>query len=111
MQASMETARKTERVVMLATVEFKAHLTQAAKKQGISVGELVRSRFDKNAGGDEKLLIALTAELREAVKSAKQALREGLSEADKTLAEIRAARESSTKAKSRQPRSSMRAAA
>ena len=56
------------------------------------MGELVRSRFDKTLSEEEQQLMVLTAQLRDAVKSAKQALREGLAEANQTLTEIRASR-------------------
>jgi hypothetical protein len=88
----MKAEMKTERVVMLTTPEFKARLSLTAKNQGISVGELVRSRFDKTLSEEEQQLMVLTAKLRDAVKSAKQALREGLAEVNQTLTEIRASR-------------------
>jgi tRNA isopentenyl-2-thiomethyl-A-37 hydroxylase MiaE len=83
---------KTERVTLLTSPEFKAFLATESKREKVSVAELVRSRCERRPTQDEATLIALTAELRSAVSRAKKSLREGLSEADKVLAELRARR-------------------
>lgn len=81
---------KTERVTLLTSPEFKAFLAAEARREKVSVAELVRSRCEGRPSEDEAVLIALTAELRAAVSQAKQALREGLAEADAVLASLRA---------------------
>jgi hypothetical protein len=90
---------KTERVTLLASPDFKAFLGAEARREGVSVGELVRRRCEPRAPEDprpteeEMALIALTGELNLAVTKARQALNAGLEEAHEVLAELRAARE------------------
>jgi hypothetical protein len=81
---------KTERVTLLTSPEFKAFLATEAKREKVSVAELVRSRCERRATDDETMLIALTSELRSAVTRARKSLRDGLAEADAVLAELRA---------------------
>lgn len=83
---------KSERVTLLTTPEFKAFLTAEARREQVSVAQLVRSRFEQRVSDEEALLVALTAELRAAVVQAKKSLRAGLAEADAVLAELRANR-------------------
>ncbi len=80
---------KTERVILRTTPEFKTFLAVEAKREHVSVAELVRSRFDRSDDSEEGTLIALTAELREAVAAAKKSLHLGLTEAESVLAELR----------------------
>ena len=82
---------KTERVTLLTSPEFKAFLSREAKRENVSVAELVRSRCEHRRSEDDAVLVALTAELRTAVGQAKKSLREGLAEADAVLAGLRAA--------------------
>jgi hypothetical protein len=83
---------KTERVTLLTTKEFKSFLRAEAQREGVSVAELVRVRCEHRPHPDEVVLGRLTAELREALRTAKTSLTEGLSEAQSTLAELRSAR-------------------
>lgn len=83
---------KSERVTLLTTPEFKAFLSAEAKRENVSVAELVRSRCEQRPNDDEVVLAALTLELRSAVGQAKESLREGFAEADAVLAEMRAER-------------------
>jgi hypothetical protein len=83
---------KTERVTLLTSPEFKAFLATEARREKVSVAELVRSRCEGRPSADEAMLVALTAELRAAVAQAKRSLREGLAEADAVLAELRGRR-------------------
>ena len=83
---------KTERVTLLTTKEFKSFLRAEAQREGVSVAELVRVRCEHKPHPDEVVLGRLTAELREALRKAKSSLKEGLSEAQSTLAELRASR-------------------
>jgi hypothetical protein len=84
---------KSERVTLLTSPEFKAFLAAEAKREQISVAELVRSRCERRPTEDEATLIQLTAELRGAVSRAKKSLRAGLAEANEVLAELRAKRQ------------------
>lgn len=82
---------KIERITILCTPAFKAFLRREAKKEGVSVSQLVRERCEgKSADVDEQMLALLVAEVRGATRKARQALTKGLNDAKKTLAELRA---------------------
>jgi hypothetical protein len=83
---------KTERVTLLTTKEFKSFLRAEAQREGVSVAELVRVRCEHKPHPDEVELGRLTAELREALRTAKSSLKKGLSEAQSTLVELRVGR-------------------
>jgi len=89
----MSTAVKTERITILGTPEFKNFLTKEAKKEGISLSQLIRQRCEKKPtdNGDENLLAALVQEVSQATTRAKLSLGKGLDDAEKILAEIRRA--------------------
>ena len=81
---------KTERVTLLASPKFKAFLTTEARREGVSVGELVRSRCQPKADDEEALLNLLVNELQGRVREARRSLKSGLDEAQKILAELHA---------------------
>jgi len=83
---------KTERVTLLTSPEFKAFLTAQAKREGVSVAELVRTRCEGRATEEEAALATLTAELRAAVRQARKSVKDGLAEAAAVLQELRARR-------------------
>jgi hypothetical protein len=83
---------KSERVTLLTTKEFKRFLRDEARREGVSVAELVRIRCERKPSQDELLLSELSARLREAAKEAKIALKEGMEEANTALAELRSKR-------------------
>ncbi len=84
---------KTERITILGTPQFKAFLQKEARKEGISVSQLVRQRCEMKAGGeDEELLSALISEVSEATQRARNSLEQGLAEAEATLASLRSAK-------------------
>ena len=83
---------KTERVTLLATPEFKSFFAREAKRERISVAELVRNRCQGRASGDDATLVALTAELHAAISGAHAAVGDGLSAMQTVIAELRAAR-------------------
>jgi hypothetical protein len=87
---------KTERVTLLTTKEFKSFLRAEAQREGVSVAELVRVRCEHKPHPDEVVLGKLTAELREALRTAESSLKDGLSEAQSTLAELRSGRPGQT---------------
>lgn len=84
---------KSERITFLATPEFKANLTQLAVRENISVGEVIRGRFERAQNrpdaSEESELRALVADLRAATAQAQISLSEGLAEAEQTLRELR----------------------
>ena len=83
---------KTERVTLLTTPEFKSFLTREAKREGVSVAELVRSRCEGRTSGAEATLVALTAELRTAIAAAHEAAAEGLQAMQSALEHLRTSR-------------------
>ena len=84
---------KTERVTLLTTPEFKAFLGAEAMREGVSVAELVRSRCEQRPDADEAALASLAGELCKAVREAQASLKDGLTEANAVLAELRSRRE------------------
>ena len=94
---------KSQRVTFLAAPEFKAFLVEEAKREGVSVGELVRRRCEQRPSNDEAALAALTIELRKAVGEAKKALKHGVDEAHGVLRELSAARQGAAPRTPREP--------
>jgi len=84
---------KTERITILGTPDFKDFLTREAKKEGVSLSQLVRQRCEKKptSNEDEELLAVLVKEVRAATAKAKISLEKGLADAEQVLAEIRRA--------------------
>jgi hypothetical protein len=84
---------KTERITILGTPDFKDFLTREAKKEGVSLSQLVRQRCEKKPtdNEDEELLAVLVKEVRAATAKAKISLEKGLADAQQVLAEIRRA--------------------
>jgi len=87
---------KTERLTLLTTPEFKAFLGNEARREGLSVAELVRRRCEARETDEEEILRALTAELNQRVEEVQIALRRSVEIAQATLAEIHAMRESAS---------------
>ncbi|MCJ8500859.1 hypothetical protein [Desulfatitalea alkaliphila] len=91
-EANMPAALKSERITILGTSDFKAYLFQEAKKEGISVSELVRQRCEgKSAEGREEaeVLADMVKELQNAVTKAEASLNKGLKDAAEFLEELR----------------------
>ena len=80
---------KSERVTLLTTKEFKRFLGNEAKREGISVAELVRTRCQRKPPQEELILAEATLALREALDEARSSLKEGLEEAQSVLHELR----------------------
>ena len=84
---------KSERITFLATPEFKANLMQLAAQQNISVGEVIRGRFDtplhRPTYVERAELRELVSDLREVTAEVQARLREGLAEAEHTLRALR----------------------
>jgi tellurite resistance protein len=79
---------KTARITFLGTDQFKAELERQAAAQKISVGELIRSQFERKPSGDERLLEVLAEDLKRSTAEAHQALTAALAEVDATLKEL-----------------------
>jgi hypothetical protein len=88
---------KTERLVLLTTPAFKAYVGKEAKREGVSVAELVRRRVQPAANDDEAVLIELTAQLRTAVEEAQQSAELALAEVESILLELRRKRRASSR--------------
>lgn len=83
---------QSERITILGTPDFKEFLVKEAKKEGVSMSELVRQRCtQKPANKDEELLAALVSEVNNASVKAKESLEKGLRDAEKALAAMRRA--------------------
>jgi hypothetical protein len=80
---------KTKRLVLLTTPAFKTYVGKEAKREGISVAELVRRRVQPAANEYEAALIQLTTELRTAVEQAQQSAEQSLAEVEAILVELR----------------------
>lgn len=83
---------KTARLQVLTTPAFRDWLRKEARKAGISVGELVRTRCEQRVGDEEEALAKLTALLRQEVVATRTAMRRDLDETHTILSELRARR-------------------
>ena len=84
---------KTERVTLLATKEFKRFLQTQAKKEGVSVSELVRNRCEDGVSENEQLLVELTAQVAQALLEGRNALKKANEKAESVIKELRAKRQ------------------
>jgi len=99
---------KTARLQVLTTPAFRDRLRREAKKAGVSVAELVRTRCEgaPSAGAsrdaassnrksreEEQVVAELAAQLRKEVRKARSSLRSSLAEANAMLAELKTQRE------------------
>jgi hypothetical protein len=87
---------KTERIEFVAPPGLKAQLQKEASRDNISVGELIRQRFEPT--GDEKELAKLTAELKEATTAARLDLARAIEEVSGLVNELRSRRTAERKA-------------
>lgn len=81
---------KTERIEFVAPMGLKTKLQKEAAKTKISVGELIRQRFEPNS--EEIELAGLTKELLKSVAEASKALKDATSEVDTLVGELQAKR-------------------
>lgn len=80
---------KTERLVLLTTPAFKTYVGKEARREGISVAELVRRRVQPAANEDEATLLEMTTQLRSAVEQAQKSAEQSLAEVETILLELR----------------------
>lgn len=81
---------KTERIEFMAPPGLKAKLQKEAANTKISVGELIRQRFEP--GEDEVELAKLTAVLKKTTAEASEALSKADAEVDNLVTELQARR-------------------
>ena len=84
---------KTERVTILTSPAFKTFLSDEAKREKVSVAELIRTRCEHGPTKDTTLLSELTRALRRSIHEAQHALQGGLLEVHTVLTELRAKHE------------------
>jgi hypothetical protein len=84
---------KTARLQVLTTPAFRDRLRKEAKKAGVSVAELVRTRCEGASAEEEQVVAELAAQLRKEVRRAQSSLRSSLAEANAMLEELRTQRE------------------
>lgn len=81
---------KKERIEFVAPPGLKAQLQEEASRNNISVGELIRQRFEPT--GDEMELAMLTAELKKATTEARSDLAHAIGEVCGLVDELRSRR-------------------
>ncbi len=84
---------KTARMQILTTPAFRDRLRKEAKKAGVSVAELVRTRCEGTAAEEEQVVAELAAQLRKQVREAQSSLRSSLAGANAMLEELKTQRE------------------
>ncbi len=82
---------KTERIEFVAPPGLKARLHQEAAAEKVSVGELIRQRFEPSA--DEQELARLTEALKSSTAEASHALANAINEVSGLIAELRERRD------------------
>ncbi len=83
---------KSERITVLSTPEFKQFISEEAKKEGVSISELVRKRCQAEQPSDNEIVLKeLIAIASKATKRASQSLEKGITDAQAVLNELRAA--------------------
>jgi len=90
---------KTERVTLLTTPEFKHFLAREAKRENVSVAELVRKRCEGRPSPEDATLVALTMELRVAITRASNAADKGIAAAERALKVLASRRRGETRRK------------
>ena len=81
---------KTERIEFIGSQSLKAKLRKEADKAGISVGELIRQRFEPSE--EERELTQLAAQLKKATAEATEELAHAISAVDSLVSDLRAKR-------------------
>ena len=88
---AVDDGSKSERITFLGTTALKRSLEKQAAARGISVGQLIRERFEGTA--EEQEMAELTKQLRQANTDARKALTSALNEAGSFIAEMAARRD------------------
>ena len=82
-------AVKNERITFLGSAELKTYLKNEAKKEGVSLSQLIRQRCMQKPSEDEMVLTELIKQLQDNTLKAKKSLEQGLSDAYGVLDELR----------------------
>ncbi len=80
---------KTARITFLSTPEFKTGLEKLARRDDISVGELVRRKFTLVPNAEERELAELVSAVKLNASAAKASLADGLAAVEQALREVR----------------------
>ena len=81
---------KSERITVLSTPEFKQFVSDEAKKEGISISELVRKRCQAVPPSDDEIALReLFVLASKATKRASESLEKGINDADAVLKKLR----------------------
>jgi uncharacterized protein (DUF1778 family) len=81
---------KSERITILGSPDFKAFLGVEAKREGVSISELVRRRCQAIPPSDDEVILKELIKLAsEATKRASKSLDKGVKDAEHILAELR----------------------
>ena len=81
---------KTERIEFVAPQSFKAKRQTEAGRAGVSVGELIRQRFEPSE--EERELSQLTAQLKKATAEATEELAQAVAAVDSLVSDLQAKR-------------------
>lgn len=81
---------KTERIEFVAPTGFKVKLQKEAEIAKISMGELIRQRFESNE--EERELKKLTAELKKATAAASRELKQATQGIDALISDLQSRR-------------------
>lgn len=81
---------KTERIEFVAPTSFKMKLQKEAARSNLSMGELIRQRFEPTE--EEQELTKLTAELKQATADAGRDLKQAAEAVDALINELRSRR-------------------
>lgn len=92
---------KTARITFLSTPEFKTGLEKMARRDEISVGELVRRKFSVVPSAEEQELAELVMAVKINAAAAKAALADGLAEVEQALLQLRKTKHKATAGKAR----------
>lgn len=87
---------KTARLQVLTTPAFRDWLRKEARRAGVSVGELVRTRCEQKVGEEEAALGELTALLVKEVAATRDQVRRNLDETRAILSDLRARRKTNS---------------
>ena len=81
---------KSERITILGTPDFKSFLSSEAKREGVSVSELVRLRCKRESlDQDEQVLQELIKQALSTTAKARKSLDKGMKDARSVIKELR----------------------
>lgn len=87
---------KTERIEFVAPTSFKVMLQKEATRTKLSMGELIRQRFEPSE--EEQVLKNLTLELKQATAEARQELKQAVETVDALITDLQSRRKKAERA-------------